>query len=153
MKPTVQMPDFYAVGNDYAQAPVSAFYNVKETWTSSTLLAAAGLADTEANWSAISGNVGHLVGEIKNYQDGLCTELNADLSAGAFSADPWKNPEGFNKRTVLVDVSASYTADNYSMADVIFNVGETENEENNASATYGTNDPFVPDPKKTKKND
>lgn len=117
MKPTVQNPDFYAVGNDYAQAPISAFYDV-----------------------GASG---------ENYQDGIYTKLADSLVNGQFSADPWKDPNGFNKRTILVNPSASYSAEDYGQADVIFDVGDTENEEKNASATYGTNDPFKPDPTKT----
>ena len=117
MKPTVQNPDFYAVGNDYAQAPISAFYDL-----------------------GVSG---------ENYQDGIYTKLADDLVNGAFSADPWKDPNGFNKRTILVNPSASYSADDYGQADVIFNVGETDDEAARAnSAAYGTNDQFAELPKK-----
>lgn len=117
MKPTVQNPDFYAVGNDYAQAPISAFYDV-----------------------GASG---------ENYQDGIYTKLADSLVNGQFSADPWKDPNGFNKRTILVNPSASYADDDYGQADVIFNVGETDNEEARAnSATYGTNDQFAELPPK-----
>lgn len=145
MKPTVQNPDFYAVGNDYAQAPISAFYDVAEKWTSASLLKAAGYEeDDTAAWSAISGTVSNLVGEIKNYQDGIYTQLSNELSG-------WKDPNGFNKRTVLVDASAKYSDPDYSQADVIFDVGDTANEATNASAKYGTNDPFVPDPTPRKK--
>lgn len=120
MKPTVQNPDFYAVGNDYAQAPISAFYDV-----------------------GVSG---------ENYQDGIYTKLADDLVNGAFSADPWKDPNGFNKRTILVNPSASYSAEDYGQADVIFNVGETENEDAHAaSAKNGTNDQFIDPDKPTKK--
>lgn len=119
MKPTVQNPDFYAVGNDYAQAPISAFYDV--------------------------GAPG------ENYQDGIYTKLADSLVNGQFSADPWKDPNGFNKRTILVNPSASYADEDYGQADVIFNVGETENEEDRAaSAKNGTNDQFIDPDKPTK---
>lgn len=119
MKPTVQNPDFYAVGNDYAQAPISAFYDV--------------------------GTSG------ENYQDGIYTKLADELVNGQFSADPWKDPNGFNKRTILINPSASYADDDYGQADVIFNVGATDDEEAHAaSAKYGKNDQFI-DPDEPKK--
>ena len=156
MKPTVQNPDFYAVGNDYAQAPISAFYDVDTKWDQKSLCEAAGI--DEADFSAISGNVDTLIGQPRFYQDGIYTKLADNLVSGDFSAtDPWKDPNGFNKRTILVDPAAKYSDETYGQADVIFNVGETDNEETRAaSATYGTNDQFPkvpgPDaPKPTKK--
>ena len=52
----------------------------------------------------------------ENYQDGIYTKLSDDLVSGAFSADPWKDPAGFNKRIYLVNPSASYSADDYAEA-------------------------------------
>ena len=103
MKPTVQNPDYYTVGNDYAQAPLSEFYNVEEEGKST-------------------------------YQDGIYTKLADTLVNGTYSADPWKDPHGFNKRTYLEDPSASYTDDKYGQANVIYD---------------GIDDPTTPvDPKK-----
>lgn len=103
MKPTVQSPDFYAVGNDYAQGPISAFYDLGQS------------------------------GE--NYQDGIYTRLSKDLKGkDAYGKDdPWKDPHGFNKRKVLVNPSASYSADDYAVADVLFNIGETDKEDDHAA--------------------
>ena len=107
MKPTVQAPEFYQVGNDYVQAPLNKFFS-----------------------SAFSG-----IGpdgepyETDSYQDGIYRQLSDDLVNGQFSADPWKDPSGFNKRTVLVDRFApipTYTSagdTDYSKADVVYNVG------------------------------
>ncbi len=137
MKPTVQNPDFYAVGNDYAQAPISAYFDTSRKIT--------------AEEAAKMGNSA-LEGEIYDYQDGIYTRLAKDLVNGQFSADPWKDPNGFNKRTILVNPSASYADDDYGQADVIFNVGETEDEDAHAaSAKNGTNDQFIDPDKPTKK--
>ena len=114
MKPTVQNPDFYAVGNDYAQAPLSAFYDVDTKWDKKSLCEAAGI--DEADFSAISGNVAILSGTPRYYQDGIYTKLAGDLTG----KDPWKDPHGFNKRTLLVDPSAKYNQDLYGVADVIY---------------------------------
>jgi hypothetical protein len=114
MKPTVQNPDFYAVGNDYAQAPISAFFDADELWTSGSLLEAAGYEATDVSaWENISGNVAILIDTPKNYQDGIYTQL-ADTLSG------WKDPEGFNKRTLLVNPSAKYSDADYGQADVIY---------------------------------
>lgn len=82
--PTVNNDDQYTLGNDYPQAPISAFYDL--------------------------GTSG------ENYQDGIFTKIASGLSG-------WKDPNGFNKRTVLINPSASYEDEDYSQADVIFNVG------------------------------
>lgn len=107
MKPTVQAPEFYQVGNDYVQAPLDKFFS-----------------------SAFSG-----IGpdgkpyETDSYQDGIYRQLSDDLVNGDFSADPWKDPSGFNKRTVLVNAYApipTYTSGedtDYSKADVVYNIG------------------------------
>ena len=58
----------------------------------------------------------------ENYQDGIYTQLAASLASGAYSAAPWKNPAGFNKRIALVNPSASYSADDYAAADAYDNV-------------------------------
>ena len=139
MKPTVQNPDFYAVGNDYAQAPISALYDLTE-W------------DAVADAAELSGNPNsaQLIGTPKFYQDVIYTKLADTIVSGDFSAnDPWKDPAGFNKRTILVNPSAKYSDKDYSQADVIFDIGETDKEEARAaSATFGTNDQFtkVPGP-------
>lgn len=125
MKPTVQNPDFYAVGNDYAQAPLSAFYDVNTKWTVEDLCKAAGVKVDD--YSAISGNVDQLVGEPKFYQDGIYTQL-ADTLSG------WKDPNGFNKRTLLVDPSAKYDEALYGVADVIYD-GKTFSGEGEDKAT------------------
>jgi len=117
MKPTVQNPDFYAVGNDYAQAPISAFFDADELWTSGSLLEAAGYEATDVSaWENISGNVAILIDTPKNYQDGIYTQL-ADTLSG------WKDPKGFNKRTILVDPAAKYDSSAYGQADVIYDIG------------------------------
>ena len=128
MKPTVQNPDFYAVGNDYAQAPLSAFYDVDTKWDKKSLCEAAGI--DEDKFSAISGNVDTLIGQPRYYQDGIYTKLSTELSADA----PWKDPHGFNKRTLLVDPSAKYDEDLYGTADVIYD-GKTFSGEGEAEAT------------------
>lgn len=87
MKPTVQAPDFYKIGNDYVQAPLSSFYDM----TPLTLD------------EAIARGNSALAGEPAFYQDGIYTKLAADLATGEYSAAPFKNPEGFNKRRVFVD--------------------------------------------------
>lgn len=154
MKPTVQNPDFYAVGNDYAQAPISALYDDQTLWTTADLCKAANIAPED--YSAISGNVAGLVDTPKYYQDGIYTKLAAAIASGDFSgSDPWKDPNGFNKRTILVNPAAKYNEADYGQADVIFNIGETDKENDHAaSASYGTNDQFpkVPGPDEPKKN-
>ena len=55
----------------------------------------------------------------ENYQDGIFTKLADALSGDGFSADPWKNPKGFNKRIVLLNPSAAYSADDYALADAV----------------------------------
>lgn len=112
MKPTVQAPEFYQVGNDYVQAPLDKFFS-----------------------SAFSG-----IGpdgkpyETDSYQDGIYRQLSEDLVNGDFSADPWKDPSGFNKRTVLVDAYApipTYTSagdTDYSKADVVYGIGPEDKE-------------------------
>lgn len=111
MKPTVQGPDFYTLGNDFAQAPLSGYFDVSATWTAKDLCDLAGVEESE--YSAISGNVDALVGQPKYYQDGIYTKLAAELSG-------WSDPHGFNRRTVLVDPSAKYTDEDYNKADVIY---------------------------------
>ena len=111
MKPTVQAPEFYQIGNDYVQAPLDKFFS-----------------------SAFSG-----IGpdgepyETDSYQDGIYRQLSDDLVNGDFSADPWKDPSGFNKRTVLVDPMApipTYTSGDtqYSVADVVYGIGPEDKE-------------------------
>ena len=108
MKPTVQAPEFYQVGNDYVQAPISAFYKTG---------------------SAFSGyNPDGSVYQADTYQDGIYRQLADALVNGAYSADPFKDPSGFNKRTVLVDPKApvpTYTSGDtqYSVADVVYGIG------------------------------
>lgn len=104
MKPTVQAPDFYKIGNDYVQAPLSSFYDM----TPLTLE------------EAIARGNSALEGEPKYYQDGIYTKLAADLAAGDYSAAPFKNPEGFNKRRVFVD-----NADADLPEGVVFNTEDT----------------------------
>lgn len=128
MKPTVQNPDFYAVGNDYAQAPLSAFYDVDTKWTVEDLCKAAGVKVED--YSAISGNVDQLVGEPKFYQDGIYTQLSTELDKD----NPWKDPHGFNKRTLLVDPSAKYDEALYGVADVIYD-GKTFSGDSEEEAT------------------
>ena len=110
MKPTVQAPEFYQVGNDYVQAPLDKFYKTG---------------------SAFSGyNPDGSVYTADTYQDGIYRQLSDELVNGAYSADPFKDPSGFNKRTVLVDpfapiptyTSGSDTTD-YSVADVVYGIG------------------------------
>lgn len=112
MKPTVQNPDLYLVGNDYAQAPVEKFFKTGS-----------------GDFSGI-GPDGKVYTD-ESYRDGIYRVLADDLSQGAWSADPWKNPSGFNKRTVLVDAFSpipTYTSGdegkNYSVADVIYGIGD-----------------------------
>lgn len=108
MKPTVQAPEFYQVGNDYVQAPLSAFYE---------------------EGSAFSGyNPDGTIYQEESYQDGIYRQLSTKLTEGEFSAAPWKDPKGFNKRTVLVDPLApipTYTSGDsqYSVADVVYGIG------------------------------
>lgn len=118
MKPTVQAPDFYKIGNDYVQAPLSSFYDVDTVWDEKSLCEAAGVDETE--WSAYSGVLGTKVGEPKFYQDGIYTKLADKLADGEYSAAPFKNPEGFNKRRVFVD-----NADANLPEGVVFNTEET----------------------------
>lgn len=105
MKPTVQAPEFYQVGNDYVQAPLSAFFE---------------------EGSAFSGyNPDGSVYQAESYQDGIYRQLSKTLTEGEFSAAPWKDPNGFNKRTVLVDPMApipTYTSGDsqYAVSDVIY---------------------------------
>lgn len=111
MKPTVQGPDFYTIGNDFAQAPISAYFDVSATWTKKDLCDLAGVE--ESDYSAISGNVDALIGQPKYYQDGIYTKLADELSG-------FSDPRGFNRRTILVNPSAKYTDDDYSKGDVIY---------------------------------
>ena len=108
MKPTVQAPEFYQVGNDYVQAPLGKFYS--------------------SAFSGIGPDGKPYVTD--SYQDGIYRQLSDELVNGAYSADPFKDPSGFNKRTVLVDpfapiptyTSGSDTTD-YSVADVVYGIG------------------------------
>ena len=108
MKPTVQAPEFYQVGNDYVQAPLDKFYS--------------------SAFSGIGPDGKPYVTD--SYQDGIYRQLSDELVNGAYSADPFKDPSGFNKRTVLVDpfapiptyTSGSDTTD-YSVADVVYGIG------------------------------
>lgn len=108
MKPTVQAPEFYQVGNDYVQAPLDKFYS--------------------SAFSGIGPDGKTYVTD--SYQDGIYRQLSDELVNGAYSADPFKDPSGFNKRTVLVDpfapiptyTSGSDTTD-YSVADVVYGIG------------------------------
>lgn len=108
MKPTVQAPEFYQVGNDYVQAPLDKFYS--------------------SAFSGIGPDGKAYV--IDSYQDGIYRQLSDELVNGAYSADPFKDPSGFNKRTVLVNpmapiptyTSGSDTTD-YSVADVVYGIG------------------------------
>lgn len=108
MKPTVQAPEFYQVGNDYVQAPLDKFYKTG---------------------SAFSGyNPDGSVYHDESYRDGIYRQLSDELVNGAYSADPFKDPSGFNKRTVLVDPLApvpTYTSGDtaYSVADVVYGIG------------------------------
>lgn len=108
MKPTVQAPEFYQVGNDYVQAPISAFYKTGSAFSGYKPNGDVYFADT--------------------YQDGIYRQLSDELVNGAYSADPFKDPSGFNKRTVLVDPKApvpTYTSGDtaYSVADVVYGIG------------------------------
>lgn len=113
MKPTVQAPDFYKIGNDYAQGPLSSFFDdVKYTEAEAQKKAQAILGLTEAKAAKLSGDaletyenlVASIQQDYKFYQDGIFTKLADTLSGaeGAYSADYFKNPEGFNKRRVFV---------------------------------------------------
>jgi hypothetical protein len=113
MKPTVQNPDLYLVGNDYVQAPVSAFYK------------------TGSAFSGIGPDGEPYVDD--TYRDGIYRVLSDELTQGAWSADPWKDPHGFNKRTILVDPQSpipTYASgdkgDLYSVADVVYGVGKED---------------------------
>ena len=108
MKPTVQAPEFYQVGNDYVQAPLDKFYS--------------------SAFSGIGPDGKPYVDD--SYRDGIYRQLSDELVNGSYSADPFKDPSGFNKRTVLVDpfapiptyTSGSDTTD-YSVADVVYGIG------------------------------
>ena len=108
MKPTVQAPEFYQVGNDYVQAPLSAFFE---------------------EGSAFSGyNPDGSVYQAESYQDGIYRQMSKTLTEGEFSAARWKDPNGFNKRTVLVDPMApipTYTSGDsqYAVSDVVYGIG------------------------------
>jgi hypothetical protein len=109
MKPTVQAPEFYQVGNDYVQAPLSGFF--------------------EEEMTCIAPDGSESVCD--SYQDGIYRQLSKTLTEGEFSADPWKDPKGFNKRTVLVDPMApipTYTSGDsqYSVADVVYGIGPVD---------------------------
>lgn len=113
MKPTVQNPDLYLVGNDYVQAPIDDFYK------------------TGSAFSGIGPDGKPYVDD--TYRDGIYRVLSDKLTEGAWSADPWKNPSGFNKRTLLVDPQApipTYVPDDednkYSVADVVYGIGPTD---------------------------
>lgn len=115
MKPTVQAPEFYQVGNDYVQAPLDKFFKTGS-----------------AAFSGIGPDGKAYVTD--SYQDGIYRQLSDDLVNGDFSADPWKDPSGFNKRTVLVNAYApipTYTSGedtDYSKADVVYNIGPEDKE-------------------------
>lgn len=116
MKPTVQNPDLYLVGNDYVQAPLSAFYK------------------TGSAFSGIGPDGKAYVDD--TYRDGIYRVLSDDLVNGAFSGDPWKDPKGFNKRTILVDPQSpipTYVPEDednkYSVADVVYGVGPEDNKD------------------------
>ena len=108
MKPAVQAPEFYRVGDDYVQAPLSAFFE---------------------EGSAFSGyNPDGSVYQAESYQDGIYRQMSKTLTEGEFSAAPWKDPNGFNKRTVLVDPMApipTYTSGDsqYAVSDVVYGIG------------------------------
>ena len=106
MKPTVQAPEFYQVGNDYVQAPLDKFYS--------------------SAFSGIGPDGEPYVED--SYRDGIYRQLSDELVKGTYSADPFKDPSGFNKRTVLVDPKApipTYTSGDtaYSVADVVYGIG------------------------------
>ena len=113
MKPTVQAPDFYKIGNDYAQGPLASFFDdSKYTAAEAATKAQAILGLTEAKVEKLSGDaketydnlVESIQKDYKFYQDGIYTKLAPELSGaeGEYKADYWKNPEGFNKRRVFV---------------------------------------------------
>jgi len=109
MKPTVQAPEFYQVGNDYVQAPLDKFYS--------------------SAFSGIGPDGKPYVDD--SYRDGIYRQLSDELVNGAYSADPFKDPSGFNKRTVLVDPKApvpTYTSGDtaYSVADVVYGIGPAD---------------------------
>ena len=58
----------------------------------------------------------------ENYQDGIYTQLSDELVNGEYSAAPWKDPKGFNKRIVLASAFAPYDSEDYSVADAVENV-------------------------------
>lgn len=130
MKPTVQAPDFYMIGNDYVQAPLSSFFDtsvLSEAEAKQKALAILGYKaepdevedetkpgyDKWMTWSALTAQ---LIETPAYYQDGIYTKLANDLSGkdGAYEADYFKNPEGFNKRRVYEDANRE-----------LLNVGET----------------------------
>lgn len=130
MKPTVQAPDFYKIGNDYVQAPLSSFFDTS-VWDIKSLCEAAGVEESE--WSAYSGVLGTKLNEPKFYQDGIYTKLANDLSgvSGEYEADYFKNPEGFNKRRVYEDANSK-----------LLNVGETYGKDgDNVDVTVGKEQP------------
>lgn len=121
MKPTVQAPDFYKIGNDYVQAPLSSFYDM----TPLTLD------------EAIARGNSALAGEPAFYQDGIYTRINTEVLSGGF-----KDEAGFNKRrvyedekTVLLNVGETFGKDGE-------NVKVTEGKEQPAydSKQYGAAD-------------
>lgn len=123
MKPTVQAPDFYTIGNDYVQAPLSNFYDVDTVWDKQSLCEAAGVDESE--WSAYSGVLGTKVGEPKFYQDGIYTKLATNLTGG------FKDKAGFNKRRVYEDANSK-----------LLNVGETYGKDgDNVDVTVGKEQP------------
>ncbi len=156
MKPTVQAPDFYKIGNDYAQAPLSSFFDTSvlpADEIEKKALAILGYKavpaevtdETQAGydkWMTWSALTAQLAETPAFYQDGIYTKLAADLAAGEYSAAPFKNPEGFNKRrvyeddkTVLLNVGETYGKDGE-------NVKVTEDKEQPAydSKQYGAAD-------------
>lgn len=119
MKPTVQAPDFYMIGNDYVQAPLSSFFDtsvLSKDEAEEKALAILGYKAVPAKvedetlpgydkWMTWSALTAQLIETPANYQDGIYTKLANDLSGkeGEYKTDYFKNPEGFNKRRVYED--------------------------------------------------
>lgn len=112
MKPTVQAPDFYKIGNDYAQAPLSSFFDtsvLSEAAVEKKALAILGYKAVPAKvedetqpgydkWMTWSALTAQLAETPANYQDGIYTKLAPGLTG-------FKDEAGFNKRRVFEDAN------------------------------------------------
>lgn len=104
MKPTVQAPDFYKIGNDYAQAPLSSFFDTSVYTEAEAKTKAEEIMgptydpEDAADKAGYEALVKKFKGEYKNYQDGIFTKMAEDVEG-------WKDENYFNKRRVYADAS------------------------------------------------